>query len=823
MASLYNADLKPLTKGTFTHPYDHATKLFVADTYRLAPKQSFLYYVVINIDPSQTQLGSGLVGGLLSFADRFQNLETGMLVKRVDLPKFTIGTKTYNAYNRKNIVQTNIQYDPVNITFHDDAADVITNFWNDYYTYYYRDSDYNVSDYSRAEKYAPRSKIGWGYSPRNNAIPNFLQNIRIFSLHNKRFTEYLLVNPVITSWRHGEHDSTNDRSLMENTMTVTYETVKYFTGFINPVSVDGFSLLRYDNTPSPISTSITNIYTDAGVLGALDAVPKDLRKPDGSDGAGGPLSSLLSMYRLYNNLKNVNLKTVVGTSLGQLGVGVLNNTLNTGLGYVFPTLGGGVSGTNGTGVVGAAVGALSYPYGSGVPNFGATIAGSAAGAIAGVAVNSLNQGIEFVGSQINRGIDTAVNGIFPPTLGSTGVYDVAATSGGVFVNSSSLQPSTGTTTALYLDNQGNPIARVQVVGTQSGTYNPNNASENLKYAQEITDASGQKILVNKYYDDTEVRYTEDGSTVLQVIPGRNYSATVGLPNSNINTNPIDTRTLAARGVNIPDNSVQYRTDPQTGLIYTVGNSTSALFTNTLAGATGAGVGLYAGQSLFGALNRTGLGNTVIGRVVSGAVATAAGAAVGRAVNNGLQVVINKATGAITQGWDQTEGQIRNVAGTWTGTGGYDPTRPLDNIVGGPVRNSAGSTVWTYKDGTVRTIDAEGVQTVTQGSNNSGILSFFNRSPGQNTDSAVDSAPYGGIWTDESGNPIQTGSGGYLYYGDPSLQPVRLTDDEWNSMNQLAIDNIQIAVDRDLANGVDLSGPSDLDIWINNFQLGDFPG
>jgi hypothetical protein len=60
----------------------------------------------------------------------FQGMsETGMLVKRVELPKFNIGTKTLNAYNRKNTIQTNIQYDPVNLTFHDDAADVITNFW----------------------------------------------------------------------------------------------------------------------------------------------------------------------------------------------------------------------------------------------------------------------------------------------------------------------------------------------------------------------------------------------------------------------------------------------------------------------------------------------------------------------------------------------------------------------------------------------------------------------------------------------------------------------------------------------------------------------
>lgn len=821
MASLYNADLKPLAKGTFTHPYDHATKLFVADTYRLAPKQSFLYYVVINIDPSQTQLGSGFLGGVLSFADRFQNLETGMLVKRVELPKFNIGTKTLNAYNRKNIIQTNIQYDPVNLTFHDDAADVITNFWNDYYTYYYRDSDYNVSDYSRPEKYTARSKIGWGYSPRNSSLPNFIKNIRIFSLHNKRFTEYLLVNPIITGWRHGEHDSSNDRTLMENTMTVSYETVKYFTGFVNPVSVDGFSLLHYDNASSPISTSVTNIYTDSGILGALDSVPKDLRKPDGSDGAGGPLSSLLSMFRLYNNLKNVNLKTVVGTTLGSVGVGVLNGVVNQGLNYVFPTLGGGTAGINGSGVsVPSLTG--SYPYGSTIPNFGATIAGSAVGAVTGAAINATNGGIEFVNSQINRGIDNAVSGIFPTTVGSTAVTDVVDNTGRVIVNSSSLQPVTGTSTAVYYDSQGNPIARVQVTGTQSGSYNPVNLSENLLYAQTVTDPSGQEIIINAYRDGTQVRYDALTGDTLQVVPGSNTNNIIGLPNQNINTNPIDSRTLAAQGVASPANSVQYRTDPRTGLVYTVGNSTTALFTNTLAGATGAGVGLYAGQSLYGALNRTGLGNSVIGRVVSGAVATATGAAVGRAVNNGLQVVINKATGAITQGFDSSSGQIRNVASTWTGTGGYDATKPLDNAVSTTYDPSGGTTT-VFKNGDVLYEDVNGNRSLTPGSNDTGLLRFFNKSPGQNTDSAAIEAPYGGILTDGSGNPIYTGSEDYLYYGDPSLQPTALTDDQWNSMNQLAVDGVNDIVAQDLANGVDLSGPDDLDIWIFNNSLGDFEG
>jgi hypothetical protein len=43
------------------------------------------------------------------------------------------------------------------------------------------------------------------------------------------------------------------------------------------------------------------------------------------------------------------------------------------------------------------------------------------------------------------------------------------------------------------------------------------------------------------------------------------------------------------------------------------------------------------------------------------------------------------------------------------------------------------------------------------------------------------------------------------------------------MNQSAIDNINNIVAQDIANGVDLSGPSDLEIWYNNNSLGDFEG
>ena len=63
--ALYNADLKPLENGT-THPYEHATRLFLSDNFRLAPKQSFLYYVCINVDQSIAQSLGSLAGDPVS-------------------------------------------------------------------------------------------------------------------------------------------------------------------------------------------------------------------------------------------------------------------------------------------------------------------------------------------------------------------------------------------------------------------------------------------------------------------------------------------------------------------------------------------------------------------------------------------------------------------------------------------------------------------------------------------------------------------------------------------------------------------------------------
>ena len=98
--------------------------------------------------------------------------------------------KNLNAYNRVNLVQTKLTYDPVTFKFHDDAADIIRRFWYDYYSFYYRDSDYQDATYQAPHKYNLRATDQWGYTPRadnESGDSQLIRSIQIFSFFQKTY------------------------------------------------------------------------------------------------------------------------------------------------------------------------------------------------------------------------------------------------------------------------------------------------------------------------------------------------------------------------------------------------------------------------------------------------------------------------------------------------------------------------------------------------------------------------------------------------------------------------------------------------------------
>jgi hypothetical protein len=321
MPSFNNQFLNPVNADVNGKIFDyaHAHQLFVADNYKLAPKYSFLYYVKFDRDTTVSNI-----------KDTSSLIETGQLVNSVALPKFTIDSKTLNAYNRTNLVQTKIKYDPVQIIFHDDGNNTVLDFWKDYYDYHYRDSDYrdpygdsSTSNYQQKHKYnfnnsAPLNS--WGYSLRNKAQEvHYLKNVRIYSLNRGTFTEYILVNPMITSFQHGQHTAA-DNGIMSHTMTLSYEAVLYYYGYVTSSTIPGMLDLHYDRRPSPLTPNglgasgtggfsrprvfgARGVFGNGGILDTTDQIIGDI----GKGNLGG---ALVKGFKAYQNNKGANLKDI---------------------------------------------------------------------------------------------------------------------------------------------------------------------------------------------------------------------------------------------------------------------------------------------------------------------------------------------------------------------------------------------------------------------------------------------------------------------------------------------------------------------------------
>lgn len=224
--------------------YKHASKLFASDTFRLMPKQGFLFHVAFDF---ATAIGFGE-------ADTTERIQAGLLVKSVDLPTFTIDNKAQNAYNRKNVIQSKIRYSDVNITFHDDSANLTNSMWQAYYEYYYGDSYGTPQSYNIDTKYDDRTRQNWGYIPPDKA---FFNSIRVYSLSQHKYTGYTLINPLITRWGHGRHD-VGDDTFLENSMSISYETLLYSHGVISEDNEEPkyFTDINYDTEESPLGFGI---------------------------------------------------------------------------------------------------------------------------------------------------------------------------------------------------------------------------------------------------------------------------------------------------------------------------------------------------------------------------------------------------------------------------------------------------------------------------------------------------------------------------------------------------------------------------------------
>ena len=294
--------------------YRHASRLYLDDNFKLLPKQKFLFHVVFNTDENLFRNGFS----------HHESLQLNMLVKSCDLPKYGMNVEEKIQYNKKMYAATRIQYEPVNITFHDDHADTVNAFWKKYYEYHFADSvsmnsDLQISN-TKDDYYLntrPTTKFGMD-TPTIRKRP-YLKSIEIFVLHKKRFTSMTLVNPIIGSFSHDTLDNADGTGVLANAMQILYETVIYKSGIINVNNVPGFATINYDKEPSPLTVlggGTNSIFGPGGVVDGIGSVIKNVND-------GNVLGAILSASNTYNNAKKIKKSAVKEELKGIAKKGVL--------------------------------------------------------------------------------------------------------------------------------------------------------------------------------------------------------------------------------------------------------------------------------------------------------------------------------------------------------------------------------------------------------------------------------------------------------------------------------------------------------------------
>ena len=329
--------------------YAHASKTFRSNGYEYIPRYKFLFHVFFNIN-------TGQIPALQSVFGQGDVATVGLMVKNIQLPSYAVQVDTLNQYNRKRLVQSKIDYNPVQVVFNDDQGDLIRNMWYNYFSYYYKDPSqkYNGNPvtngtigplqtlqngfgYNTRDTYSGDRQVNdWGYvgesytdGTRNTGAgleggkPPFFKDITIYGLSQKRFASYTLINPMITEWQHDTYDYAQGNGAMTNTMTIRYETVKYGQGAVGGATpsstVVGFGdPAYYDTVKSALARpgSTSTVFGQGGLIDAVTGTFEDLALlADGRGGVQNVIGAVQTAGTAFNTFKGKDLQSITNIEL----------------------------------------------------------------------------------------------------------------------------------------------------------------------------------------------------------------------------------------------------------------------------------------------------------------------------------------------------------------------------------------------------------------------------------------------------------------------------------------------------------------------------
>jgi hypothetical protein len=333
--------------------YTHASKVFRSNAYELKPRFKFLFHVTFTINVEQIPALNAIFA-----SDDVTNLS--YVVKTASLPTYSVDTSTLNQYNRKRIIQKKLTYGALNMTFHDDGGSLTRNMWYNYYSYYYKDpaQDYLKPRNTNGQIGVGESAAGFVYNHRdiydNDRPVNdwgyvgeayndgtnvedirsgkqaFFRDITVYGLNRHKWVAYVMINPLIKTWDHDSYSYADGAGIMQNSMTIEYETVKYYEGAIGgsrpDTNVVGFANpAYYDNIRSSLSRpgSTQTVLGQGGLIDAGLGIAKDLQSGD----LIGAIGAVQKAGTAYNTWKNKDIRSTISEEANQQLKNVLRTTI----------------------------------------------------------------------------------------------------------------------------------------------------------------------------------------------------------------------------------------------------------------------------------------------------------------------------------------------------------------------------------------------------------------------------------------------------------------------------------------------------------------
>jgi hypothetical protein len=159
----------------------------------------------------------------------------------------------------------------------------------------------------------------------------------------------VLINPLITDWQGDTYDYSADNGTMINTMTIRYETVKYYAGAIGgttpSTSVTGFAdPAHYDTTLSPIARrgSEFGVSGQGGTIPAGSGSVQDMQiNSPGRGGLGATIGGVQqadanNQIRRPPSVFNDNPNNSLQAAYRQALPGGVRQVVNGSTGMIFP-------------------------------------------------------------------------------------------------------------------------------------------------------------------------------------------------------------------------------------------------------------------------------------------------------------------------------------------------------------------------------------------------------------------------------------------------------------------------------------------------------